>query len=79
MRSFYGGILHVCYAPEYETVDDTREKLHERRRVVARKCRGKFYDTVSSFSFICLLAVESSKSKILIVNLMPCFVTLSTR
>lgn len=26
-RSFYGGILHVCYAPEYETVDETRAKL----------------------------------------------------
>jgi len=39
MRSFYGGILHVCYAPEYETVDDTRQKLIERRKIVAKKCR----------------------------------------
>ena len=37
--SFYGGKLHVCYAPEYESVSDTREKMRERRRVVARKCK----------------------------------------
>lgn len=36
---FYGGILHVCYAPEYETVDETRWKLQERRITIARKCR----------------------------------------
>ncbi|XP_067934145.1 RNA-binding protein 48-like [Watersipora subatra] len=36
---FYGGILHVCYAPEYETVDETRWKLQERRMTIARKCR----------------------------------------
>eukprot|EP00112_Aurelia_sp_Birch-Aquarium-sp1_P020336 Seg5218.1 transcript_id=Seg5218.1/GoldUCD/mRNA.D3Y31 product="RNA-binding protein 48" protein_id=Seg5218.1/GoldUCD/D3Y31 len=42
MRSFYGGVLHVCYAPEYETVEDTREKLRERRQQVARKCREYF-------------------------------------
>jgi len=34
---FYGGILHVCYAAEYETVDDTRAKLEDRRRAVARR------------------------------------------
>ena len=39
-RSFFGGILHVSYAAEFETVDDTREKLRERRRVIARKTRG---------------------------------------
>ena len=36
---FYGGVLHVCYAPEYETVDETRWKLQERRITIARKCR----------------------------------------
>ncbi|KAI4890257.1 hypothetical protein NFI96_014036 [Prochilodus magdalenae] len=35
-RSFYGGLLHVCYAPEYETVEDTRKKLQDRRRYVNR-------------------------------------------
>lgn len=29
-RSFYGSILHVCYAPEYETVVETRQKLFQR-------------------------------------------------
>ncbi|XP_065054028.1 uncharacterized protein LOC135682876 isoform X1 [Rhopilema esculentum] len=48
MRSFYGGVLHVCYAPEFETVDDTREKLRERRQQVARKCREYYPDQYSS-------------------------------
>lgn len=39
-KSFFGGILHVCYAPEFETLDDTREKLQERRKVIAKKTRG---------------------------------------
>lgn len=47
-RSFFGGQLHVCYAPEYESVDDTREKLNERRRMVARKCREYFGTTSTS-------------------------------
>lgn len=36
-QSFYGKNLHVCYAPEYETVADTREKLTQRRKVIAQK------------------------------------------
>ncbi|XP_066531205.1 RNA-binding protein 48 [Hoplias malabaricus] len=35
-KSFYGGLLHVCYAPEYETVEDTRKKLQDRRRYINR-------------------------------------------
>ncbi|XP_029444731.1 RNA-binding protein 48 isoform X2 [Rhinatrema bivittatum] len=35
-RSFFGGLLHVCYAPEFETVQETREKLQERRKFVAK-------------------------------------------
>ncbi|XP_070566455.1 uncharacterized protein [Ptychodera flava] len=38
-RSFFGGVLHVSYAPEYETVQETREKLQERIRYVAKKLR----------------------------------------
>jgi len=34
---FCGGKLHICYAPEYETVEDTRAKLEDRRRAVARR------------------------------------------
>lgn len=33
-KSFYGGILHVCYAPEYETIEDTRAKLQHRLKDV---------------------------------------------
>uniref|UniRef100_UPI00398E320B RNA-binding protein 48 isoform X2 n=1 Tax=Pristiophorus japonicus TaxID=55135 RepID=UPI00398E320B len=35
-RSFFGSLLHVCYAPEFETVEDTRTKLKERRRYIMR-------------------------------------------
>lgn len=37
--SLFGGVLHVCYAPEFETVQDTREKLQDRRRVMAARIR----------------------------------------
>ena len=37
--SFFGGILHVCYAPEYESVAETRQKLQDRRKVIAAKTR----------------------------------------
>ncbi|KAM3843371.1 RNA-binding protein 48-like [Diretmus argenteus] len=40
-KSFYGGILHVCYVPEYETVEDTRLKLQDRRRYVIRTAQNK--------------------------------------
>lgn len=35
-KSFYGGVLHVCYVPEYETVEDTRLKLQDRRGYIMR-------------------------------------------
>ncbi|XP_037651213.1 RNA-binding protein 48 isoform X1 [Sebastes umbrosus] len=35
-KGFYGGVLHVCYVPEYETVEDTRLKLQDRRRYIVR-------------------------------------------
>ncbi|XP_073979285.1 RNA-binding protein 48-like [Rhodnius prolixus] len=34
-RSFYGGFLHVCYAPEKETLEETRIKLITRRNEIA--------------------------------------------
>lgn len=33
-RSFYGGLLHVCYAPEYETLEETKKKLFQRNKDV---------------------------------------------
>ncbi|NXI56849.1 RBM48 protein, partial [Chloroceryle aenea] len=35
-RSFFGSLLHVCYAPEFETVQETREKLLDRRKYIAK-------------------------------------------
>ncbi|XP_069770040.1 RNA-binding protein 48 [Narcine bancroftii] len=35
-KSFFGGLLHVCYAPEFETIEDTRAKLNERKRYIMR-------------------------------------------
>nr|XP_020487359.1 RNA-binding protein 48 [Labrus bergylta] len=40
-KSFYGGVLHVCYVPEYETVEDTRLKLQDRRRYIIRAVHNK--------------------------------------
>lgn len=40
-KSFYGGVLHVCYVPEYETVEDTRLKLQDRKRYVIRALQNK--------------------------------------
>ena len=37
--AFYGGRLHVCYAPEHETIDDVREKLKNRHNTVIQKCK----------------------------------------
>lgn len=33
-KSFYGGVLHVCYAPEYETANECRNKLQQRNKDV---------------------------------------------
>jgi len=33
-KNFYGGILHVSYAPEHETLDELRQKLQQRRKEV---------------------------------------------
>ncbi|KAH8402356.1 hypothetical protein KR009_011517 [Drosophila setifemur] len=38
-RSFYGGTLHVSYAPERESLEELREKLLQRRAEVTRRIR----------------------------------------
>lgn len=36
-KNYYGGNLHICYAPEMETVEDVREKmLLHRNKVIGR-------------------------------------------
>lgn len=42
-QSFFGGLLHVCYAPEFETVEETRKKLQERKAYIARITKNKVY------------------------------------
>lgn len=39
-KNFYGGILHVCYAPELETIDETRQKLIQRQRDVVYRLKN---------------------------------------
>jgi hypothetical protein len=38
-KSFYGGVLHISYAPELESVVDVREKLLKRRAEVDYRLR----------------------------------------
>ncbi|XP_076980073.1 RNA-binding protein 48 isoform X2 [Tamandua tetradactyla] len=40
-QSFFGGLLHVCYAPEFETVEETRKKLQERKVYIVRTTNSK--------------------------------------
>ncbi|XP_044281140.1 RNA-binding protein 48 [Varanus komodoensis] len=40
-RSFFGSLLHVCYAPEFESVQETREKLQDRRKYIAKVISNK--------------------------------------
>ncbi|XP_073813195.1 RNA-binding protein 48 [Musca autumnalis] len=39
-KEFYGGILHISYAPEYETLEELRNKLNH--RISELKYRLKF-------------------------------------
>jgi len=40
--TFFGHLLDVSYAPKFESVNDMREKLEERKRVVAYKIRQNY-------------------------------------
>lgn len=44
---FLGNLLEVSYAPQYETLSDTRDKLEERRRTVLNRIRGKLSPQIS--------------------------------
>jgi len=43
-RNFFGGVLHVFYAPELETLVETRAKLIQRRKDVATRIRRNQQD-----------------------------------
>ncbi|KAL0126854.1 hypothetical protein PUN28_005308 [Cardiocondyla obscurior] len=38
-KNFFGGILHVCYTPELETLEEMRAKLMQRRKDVATQIK----------------------------------------
>lgn len=38
-RNFYGGVLHISYAPERESLEELRQKLVQRRADVERRIR----------------------------------------
>ncbi|XP_021017516.1 RNA-binding protein 48 [Mus caroli] len=40
-QSFFGGLLHVCYAPEFETLEETRKKLQERKAYITRVTKSQ--------------------------------------
>jgi hypothetical protein len=58
-RAFYGGILHVCYAPEMESVAETRAKLIQRRKDIAIRTRGDIPCTEQS-KLICQSSITST-------------------
>lgn len=39
--NFMGGILHVTYAPEFESLEELREKLELRRVEVLSRVQGR--------------------------------------
>lgn len=43
-QEFYGGILHISYAPEYEAIDELRQKVSQRK--VEIKYRQKVNEKV---------------------------------
>ncbi|CAH8512447.1 unnamed protein product [Schistosoma turkestanicum] len=60
--SFYGGSLHVCYAPEYETVAECRLKLYECRHLNARVSRKVEYEYLQKFSANCQTSEPDSSA-----------------
>lgn len=40
--SFFGGVLHVCFAPEFESVNETRDKLIARQKFVSISTKSGF-------------------------------------
>lgn len=46
-KNFYGGLLHVFYVPELESVAETKAKLVQRRREVAIRIKRNQRDSVN--------------------------------
>ncbi|XP_059047322.1 RNA-binding protein 48 [Achroia grisella] len=45
-KNFYGGSLHVCYAPELEDINETKHKLMQRKQNVLFRLRNMNNDVV---------------------------------
>lgn len=60
-QSFFGGLLHVCYAPEFETVEETRKKLQERKAYIARITNNKGMESLllNTYVSVTLLGLSS--------------------
>ena len=64
-RSFFGKNLHISYAPEFESVDETRKKLQQRRATIIKKTKGATRHTFFlSFSLSLFLSLSLSFSLI---------------
>ncbi|KAJ0184404.1 hypothetical protein K1T71_000827 [Dendrolimus kikuchii] len=50
-KGFYVEVLHVCYAPEFETLQETKQKLMQRRFDVARRLNTLHKQASSNDSF----------------------------
>lgn len=40
-KSFYGGVLHVCYTPEHESIQELKYKLEQRNYDVLKRLHGE--------------------------------------
>lgn len=38
-NNFFGGVLHVCYAPELESLSETKQKLILRKKDVLKRIK----------------------------------------
>ncbi|XP_038221414.1 uncharacterized protein LOC119839260 [Zerene cesonia] len=54
-KNFYGGCLHVCYAPEFESINETKEKLLQRKRDVIFRLRNLQMDILKEQN-VCVTA-----------------------
>lgn len=46
-KNFYGGLLHVFYVPEVETITETRAKLFQRRRDISIRIKRNQQDMLN--------------------------------
>jgi RNA-binding protein 48 len=61
-RNFLGSNLHVCYAPECETVDDLREKITQRKQQILRSLSNQSRRIVQQSTTSILSDMSASRS-----------------